>query len=169
MESRDAKAIADFLLDSLKHEISITTGVFGAVPAGRLEYQPDGISKTALQLLRHIALEDEWMLNAVADGKFGPPPDESDTCGLMTPADASARYTERISAAAARIRALSGEELTREVDLFGMIKMPAVGFLSMMLRHSAHHRGQLSAYLRAMGGKVPAIYGPSADTVAVTA
>jgi len=26
-----------------------------------------------------------------------------------------------------------------------------------------HHRGQLSAYLRPMGGKVPAIYGPSAD------
>jgi uncharacterized damage-inducible protein DinB len=27
-----------------------------------------------------------------------------------------------------------------------------------------HHRGQLSTYLRPMGGKVPAIYGPSADT-----
>lgn len=26
-----------------------------------------------------------------------------------------------------------------------------------------HHRGQLTAYLRPMGGKVPAIYGPSAD------
>jgi uncharacterized damage-inducible protein DinB len=26
-----------------------------------------------------------------------------------------------------------------------------------------HHRGQLSAYLRPMGGKVPAIYGPSGD------
>lgn len=26
-----------------------------------------------------------------------------------------------------------------------------------------HHRGQLSVYLRPMGGKVPAIYGPSAD------
>jgi uncharacterized damage-inducible protein DinB len=27
-----------------------------------------------------------------------------------------------------------------------------------------HHRGQLSTYLRPMGGKVPAIYGPSADS-----
>lgn len=26
-----------------------------------------------------------------------------------------------------------------------------------------HHRGQLSSYIRPMGGKVPAIYGPSAD------
>jgi uncharacterized damage-inducible protein DinB len=28
---------------------------------------------------------------------------------------------------------------------------------------SIHHRGQLSAYIRPMGGKVPSIYGPSAD------
>jgi hypothetical protein len=32
------------------------------------------------------------------------------------------------------------------------------------IKHSVHHRGQLSTYLRAMGGKVPGIYGPSADT-----
>jgi uncharacterized damage-inducible protein DinB len=39
-----------------------------------------------------------------------------------------------------------------------------IGYLSMALRHSIHHRGQLSSYARAMGGKVPQIYGPSADT-----
>lgn len=27
-----------------------------------------------------------------------------------------------------------------------------------------HHRGQLSTFIRPMGGKVPSIYGPSADT-----
>jgi uncharacterized damage-inducible protein DinB len=31
------------------------------------------------------------------------------------------------------------------------------------MRHSVHHRGQLSTYLRAMGAKVPAIYVESAD------
>jgi uncharacterized damage-inducible protein DinB len=34
------------------------------------------------------------------------------------------------------------------------------GFLLDMI----HHRGQLSTYIRPMGGKVPSIYGPSADT-----
>jgi uncharacterized damage-inducible protein DinB len=33
------------------------------------------------------------------------------------------------------------------------------GFLVDMI----HHRGQLSAYIRPMGGKVPQIYGPSGD------
>ena len=159
-----ARDIAEFLLTDLESEIPITTAVFAAVPEDRLDYRPDSLSKTALGLVRHITLEDEWLLNSVADGQFSPVPDDSDACGLMTPQDAIRRYRERIPAAAARVRALSAEELLRVVDLFGMIRMPAVNFLSMMLRHSVHHRGQLSGYLRAMGGKVPSIYGPSADT-----
>jgi uncharacterized damage-inducible protein DinB len=48
--------------------------------------------------------------------------------------------------------------------MFGAIKMPGVNFLGLAIKHSVHHRGQLSTYLRAMGSKVPGIYGPSADT-----
>ena len=32
------------------------------------------------------------------------------------------------------------------------------------INHLCHHRGQLTAYLRPMGGKVPSTYGPTADT-----
>ncbi|MDQ3665766.1 MAG: DinB family protein [Acidobacteriota bacterium] len=31
------------------------------------------------------------------------------------------------------------------------------------ITHWAHHRGQMTVYLRLMGAKVPALYGPSAD------
>jgi uncharacterized damage-inducible protein DinB len=37
-------------------------------------------------------------------------------------------------------------------------------FLWGFLFDMVHHRGQLSAYIRPMGGKVPSIYGPSADS-----
>jgi len=50
------------------------------------------------------------------------------------------------------------------IDLFGLMQMPGINFLSMAAKHSVHHRGQLSTYLRPMGGNVPGIYGPSADT-----
>jgi len=148
----------------MTNEMPATMRVFGAVPSGRLDYKPDAISKTALGLVRHITLEDEWLLTGVAAGKFVPPPDDSDACGIMTPEDAIARYKERVPAAMERVRALSGEELVRTVDMLGAIQMPAVNFLSLAVKHSAHHRGQLSTYLRPMGGKVPGIYGPSADT-----
>jgi uncharacterized damage-inducible protein DinB len=44
-----------------------------------------------------------------------------------------------------------------------MFQMPAVSFLALSQNHTIHHRGQLSTYLRPMGGKVPSIYGESYD------
>jgi uncharacterized damage-inducible protein DinB len=164
MNPAEAKAIANFLLAEMANEASATTRVFGAVPSGRLDYRPDGNSKTALGLLRHITLEDEWLLTSIANGKFVPPPDDSDACGIMTPQNAIARYNERIPPAIKRVSALSGEDLVRNLDMLGFMQMPAINFLCLAVKHSVHHRGQLSSYLRAMGGKVPGIYGPSADT-----
>ena len=169
MKAEDAETIAQFLVATFESELPATHAVMAAVPVDRCDYRPDATSKTALALARHIALEDEWLLEAVADGKFGPGKDESDACGLMTPADAVAYHKKAVAAQLARVRALRGEELLRTVDMFGAFQMPAVQFLSLALRHTVHHRGQLSAYLRAAGSKVPSIYGPSADTAIRTA
>ena len=164
MEPHEAKVAATFLIGDFENEMQTTLRVFGAVPGRKLDYQPDPVSKTALGLLRHITLEDERVLNGIADGAFVPPLDESDACGIMTPDDAIARYKDRVPAAISRVRAMSGEQLCAQIDYFGQLQMPGLGFLLLELKHSVHHRGQLSAYLRAMGGKVPAILGPSADT-----
>jgi uncharacterized damage-inducible protein DinB len=164
MEPREAKVIANFLMGDLENEMQTTLRVFKAVPSGKLHYQPDPVSKTALGLLRHITLDDGRLLNGTADGAFVPPLDESDACGIMTQDDAIALYKEKIPAAIKRVRAMSGEQLCAEIDYLGQLQMTGLGFLLLMLKHSVHHRGQLSAYLRAMGGKVPEIYGSSADT-----
>ena len=164
MNPNQAKTVADFLIADLENEMQTTLRVLGAVPNGHFDYRPDAKSKTALGLVRHITLEDEWLLNCIADGAFTPPPDDSDACGIMNPADAIARYQEKVPAALNRVRALPAEKLTDVIDLFGLIQMPGINFLSMAAKHSVHHRGQLSTYLRPMGGNVPGIYGPSADT-----
>lgn len=164
MDSQQAKTVADFLIADFEGEIPTTLRVLQAVPIDHLEYRPDAKSKTGLGLVRHIVLEDEWLLNSIADGAFVPPPDDSDACGIMSPADGAARYQQRIPAVLDRVRGLSGEQLTKVIDLLGMIQAPGINFLAMAAKHSVHHRGQLSAYLRAMGGSVPGIYGPSADT-----
>jgi len=169
MDSKQAKTVADFLIADFESELPATLRVINAVPQDRLAYQPDAKSKTGLGLVRHITLEDEWLLNSIANGEFTVPPDDSDACGIMTPADAVARYKDKVPAALGRVRAMSGEELTKVIDLLGMIQAPGVNFLAMAIKHSVHHRGQLSAYLRAMGGSVPGIYGPSADTQAAVA
>jgi uncharacterized damage-inducible protein DinB len=164
MGSTEAKTVADFFIADFEHEMQTTLRVLEAVPNGRLDYQPDPKSKTGLGLIRHIALEDAWLLNCIANGAFTPPPDDSDACGIASPADAVARYKEEVPAALNRVGAMSGEALAGTLNMFEVMKAPGVTFLAVALKHSVHHRGQLSAYLRAMGGKVPGIYGPTADT-----
>ncbi len=164
MTPQEAKTIADFLIADFAQEMQTTQRVLEAVPADHLDYRPDAKAKTGLGLVRHIPLEDEWLLACVADGVFVPPPDDSDACGIMNAGDAVARYKEKVPAALERVRGMSGEQLTAVLDLLGMMQAPAVSFLAMAVKHSVHHRGQLSTYLRPMGGAVPGIYGPSADT-----
>ena len=169
MDSNQTKTIADFLITDFESEMQTTLRVLSAVPNDGLTYQPDSKSKTGLGLVRHITLEDEWLLNCIANGEFTPPPDDSDACGIMNPADGIARYKEKVPAALNRVRALPGDRLTNVINMFGIIQMPGINFLALAAKHSVHHRGQLSAYLRAMGGNVPGIYGPSADTQAAVA
>ena len=164
MNPHEARSVAEFLIADFENEMQTTQRVLAAVPADRLDYQPDAKAKTGLGLVRHITLEDEWMLNSVANGEFTPPPDDSDKCGIMNPTDAVARYKEKVPAAPDRVRGMSGEQLTKVIDLMGLAQMPAVNWLAGVVKHSVHHRGQLSTYLRPMGGTVPGIYGPSADT-----
>jgi uncharacterized damage-inducible protein DinB len=164
MDSKEARTVADFLIADFEHEMQTTQRIIAAVPDSHLDYTPEAKSKTALGLVRHITLEDEWLLNSIANGEFVPPPDDSDACGIMNPDDAIAQYKARVPAALDRVRTLPDEKLVGVIDMFGMIKLPAVSFLALALKHSVHHRGQLSTYLRPMGARVPGIYGPSADT-----
>jgi uncharacterized damage-inducible protein DinB len=53
--------------------------------------------------------------------------------------------------------------LAQIINFFGIMQLPAVSYIQLTIKHSIHHRGQLSTYLRPMGGRVPGIYGQSAD------
>ena len=52
-------------------------------------------------------------------------------------------------------RLLAGGKVVMETSRHVMIRDT--------INHWAHHRGQMTVYLRLMGAKVPALYGPSAD------
>jgi uncharacterized damage-inducible protein DinB len=163
MTPEQAKAVGDFLIADFENEMKTTLKVLAAVPADRLDYTPDGKSSTALGLIRHIPVLDAWLLNSIADGTFSGPADASEGCGIFTPEQAIACYNDKVVTALDRVRGLSAEQLAGIIDFFGMMQLPAATLIQLTIKHSVHHRGQLSAYLRAMGGKVPNIYGSSAD------
>ena len=62
-----------------------------------------------------------------------------------------------------RLSKASGESLAQVIDFRGQLQMPSGFFLQLAIAHTAHHRGQLTVYLRPMGAKVPSIYGESYD------
>ena len=67
MNSDQTKTVADFLIADFESEMQATLRLIEAVPGGRLEYRPDSKSKTALGLVRHIALEDESLFPLAAE------------------------------------------------------------------------------------------------------
>jgi len=158
-----ASFLLQFTLASIKSEHATTLGVIEAIPANRDDYRPDANSKTAVELAWHIAAAEHRFYSGIADGGFNfdpiPRPE-----GALTPAGIARWYTESFALNYDRLAALSGEQLAKMLDFRGVFQMPAVAFLNFSLKHSIHHRGQLSTYLRAMGGKVPSIYGESYDS-----
>jgi uncharacterized damage-inducible protein DinB len=72
-------------------------------------------------------------------------------------------YKQTFPAKLAALKEMPAEQLADMIDFFGAMKMTRAQWIGFANNHSIHHRGQLAAYLRAMGSKVPNIYGPSAD------
>jgi len=99
-----------------------------------------------------------WFLDGVINQQFGEPT----SSGARTIAELVSWYKAQMPNRLERVLAMDGARLAAIVDFFGM-KMPNAQYLVFQAVHNAHHRGQLSTYLRPMGGKVPSIYGGSAD------
>lgn len=158
----EARLLAGYLLTQIEQETATTRRVIEAIPAGREAYSPDARSMNALKLAWHIASAEKWFLDSVLNGKF-----ESGDSGvpesIRTGADVAAWYAANLPASIAALRQAPAETFSRALDFFGVMQAQGVDFLALALKHSVHHRGQLSAYLRPMGGKVPGIYGPSGD------
>ncbi len=149
-------------LGTLQNERRITKKVLEAVPPDKGDYKPDPNSRSAMELVRHIAAADNRFLETVINGVFDTNPallPES----VKTPAEIAAWYEERHAKNCEALTKLTGAQLMTVVDFRGMFQRPAVTFVMLGLHHTIHHRGQLSSYLRCMGAKVPSIYGESYD------
>ena len=161
--AEESKLLAGYVLATYERERKTTRRMIAAIPAGQENYTPDAKSMTALTLAFHLASSERFFLTGVLNGKF-----ESGEKGLpdtiQSAQDVLAWYDANVPACIEAVKAMPAEDAAREVDFYGMMQAQAFNYLTLMLNHSCHHRGQLSAYLRPMGAKVPSIYGPSADS-----
>ena len=156
-----------FFIETVTAEQPIFERVLKAVNNDKWNYRPDPVTKTAKQIATQLATTPA-MLAQILRGEvldFGAGPAAEPDLSLdqmVTMLNTGFEDTKKAAMAATDQQWEEHDALLR--GTFGewkekMGKM-AWGFLFDLI----HHRGQLSAYLRAMGGKVPSIYGPSADT-----
>jgi uncharacterized damage-inducible protein DinB len=154
--------LRDIFLPGLESEHRITKSIIEAIPLDKGDYRPDEISKSSMDLAWHIVVAEMRFIDAVPAGEFDisprPRPD-----WIRNSADLSAWYAENFAARVAKLKTLSNEQLLKPVDFRGLFTWPAVMYLNFVMHHTAHHRGQLSMYLRPMAAKVPSIYGESFD------
>lgn len=163
MTPDQATFLLNYTLPSVEREHQTTRAVIAAIPATNGDYRPDPNSKTALELAWHIAAAENRFLGGIVAGAFDFTPNHRPE-NVKTGPDIAQWYGDAISRHIPNLSRLSADQLLKIVDFRGMFQLPAVAYLTFALSHSIHHRGQLSTYLRAMGGQVPAIYGESYDS-----
>jgi uncharacterized damage-inducible protein DinB len=154
----------EFYRETRKAERPKFVSVLKAVPQGRLDYRPDPKSRTAQQLAWVFAQEEAALVSLLDTGtvewKEEAPPAQMDAIVAAFEKSAAAvdKRLEKLDAVAwdKKGKMLMGGASVWEETIGG--------FLWGFLLDAIHHRGQLTTYLRPMGGKVPSIYGPSADS-----
>jgi uncharacterized damage-inducible protein DinB len=148
------------MLDGIAREAEVTKKVIAAIPDAKSDYKPDPHARTAKELAWHLANSDIQFLDGIADLNFNMDTPEHKP---QTAAETASWYDENIKRGAARVAAMTPEQLLTPINFFNVFNLPAVLYLGFLTSHSIHHRGELVTYLRPMGSKVPSIYGGSYD------
>jgi len=154
--------LREFYLQRRQAELPVFMRVLKALPKDQLSYKPHERSPSAEQLVWTLTFELQACLSVVihnrAEWKSLPPPSMDEM--LETFERTCNELTDRV----AKMDEAAWERIAQFYYNGKVVSEQPVGtFLWFIHFDAIHHRGQLSAYLRPMGGKVPSIYGPSAD------
>ncbi len=151
-------------LRTWENEVATTLKVLRAYPPAKAELKPHGKSRSARDLAWTFVFEGTAGASGAA-GKLEFPPKLP---APPTQWDALVSECERaFRTMGDSVRSASDADLNKTVKFFVAPKkmgdVRRLDFLWLLLMDMVHHRGQFSVYLRMADGKVPSIYGPTAD------
>lgn len=152
----------EFHLQCRKNETNAFHRVLNALPQDRWDYAPHAKSQPAARIVWTLVGETQVLNELIDTGEFtfGPPPE-------MPPAHLIEEFDKAWDTLLHKIETMDDAtwNKTGRFMLGGQVRMemPIGNFLWMFFFDAIHHRGQLSTYIRPMGGRVPSIYGPSGD------
>lgn len=162
--------LTDLFAAQLEREADRCRKALEHVPEGRNDWKPHEKSMPLGYLATLVATMPGWVAMAIVQDELDlSPPGGPGYQPLVW--SARGELTAALDDAAAKARAaLAGttdEHLATNWRLLVagnvVLEDPRYMVIAETFTHLAHHRGQLTVYLRLNGAPVPAIYGPSAD------
>jgi uncharacterized damage-inducible protein DinB len=162
--------LTDLFLAQLGRETTISRRVLQRVPEGKPDWKPHEKSAPLWYVAFLVASMPSWMAMAVVQdsldlsppggSSYRPEPWKKIDELLRTLAESTERAREALAAAtdehlSTKWRLMAGG---RTVD-----ESPRYVVVADTFSHIAHHRAQLTVYLRLNDIPVPSVYGPTAD------
>ena len=160
----------ELFLETLKSELPRFERVMKAVeavPKNKHSYKHDKKSRTTLELLQHTFGAESGMIphflkTGTLDFATWPQPQ------WKTAEDVKKEFVKNIKNIEKMVKRMDQKKWSAKAQMYMAGKLewedPRGKIAWEFLLDLIHHRGQLSTHLRPMGGKVPSIYGPSADS-----
>jgi uncharacterized damage-inducible protein DinB len=161
--------LTELFLAELEREAPRTRGALENVPSGRDEWAPHPKSMPLGRLAGLVAAMPSWISLIIDQDELNlTPPEGQGTFQQPATNTLVAVHDGHVQKARQSLSKTTDEYLmtTNWKLLAGgnvVMDQPRHVVLRDTLNHLAHHRGQLTVYLRLAGSAVPAIYGPSAD------
>src|ERR1700681_2546965 len=162
--------LTELLVAELDREMPGSRRVLAEVPAGKYEWKPHDKSMILGSLANMVATMPSWLAMGVTLNELD-----------VAPASGSAMSPQKLETSDALVKALDKSAVDARAVLSGttddflmspwkllargqvVMETPRWEMIQDTINHWAHHRGQMTVYLRLLGAKVPSVYGPSAD------
>jgi len=164
--------LTQILSKEVEREGLLNAAVLANVPSGRGDWKPHEKSMPLGRLASLVATMPSWLTMMVERDDFDLNPPEgrnsSEFAQTFETSEALVRASnEGIAGARKALDGTSDDHLMKPWQLKAggnvVSQKARHEFLQETINHLAHHRGQLTVYLRMNDAKVAATYGPSAD------
>lgn len=158
----------EFLLPEFLQEMANTRKLLASLPEEHFNYKSHEKAMSLSELANHIAEIPTWIPATFQYPELDFSKFNYEAPKHNTVAELLAFFDKNAAEAEAQMKTVSNETFAENWTLrkgdaiyFTMPKMSV--YRMFVMNHTIHHRGQLTAYLRAVGAKVVGMYGPTAD------
>jgi len=149
----------DFLVETYRTERIKTLSVWSQFEDGEMEFRPEERARTPHEHMVHQCVsEDNWMKNMLGIDSNEP------ALPTIEGRIEFIRWYAKLSEIRLKQLLAKSDEWFEEATKFFEVSRSRAWILTRRIAHTAHHRGQLTSYLRILGKDLYSTYGPTADT-----